>query len=127
MDPYLYPSVRVLDRCITVQLLENVIDLRMSSIPCGRETSGSNYHPLRELPKPVPGFLLIQRFLCPFFDEGGILDLLPPIGFLPNGVRESAHPHFENLAPVSYFDQVAKSRSDKGKPHRSWVFLAPII
>ena len=88
---------------------------------------GFSYHPLRELPEAVFSFLLIQCFLCPFLDKGVILDLLPPIGFLPNGVRESTHPHFYNLTPASHFGQVAKSQSDKGKPHRSWVFLVPTV
>jgi hypothetical protein len=55
------------------------------------------YHPLRELAYPVFVPLLIQRFLCPLLDQGGVLDLFPPIRFLPNRVRESAHPHFDDL------------------------------
>ena len=92
----------------------------MRSIPCGRETFGFNYHPRRKLSKSVLIFLLIQRFLCPFLDKGGIPDLFPPIGFLPNRIREGTHPHFDNLTPGSVF---RSGRGVSGQKRETAPFL----
>jgi len=75
---------------------------------------GCTHHPLHELAKAQIAFLLIERFLFPLFDQGGILDLFPPIWFLPDRVGKSAHPHFEDLTPAWSPGQIAKSEHDKG-------------
>jgi len=69
-----------------MQLLEHIVDLRNKSIPRQREIRGFIYHSLGKLPDAIFAFLLIQRFLRPLLDEGRILDLLPPIWFLPDSI-----------------------------------------
>jgi len=110
-----------------MQLLEHIVDLQTESTTRQRESLSCSYHSLRELPNPVSILLLVQRFLFPFLDEGGILDLLPPIWFLPNGIRESTHPHFGNLAPTSFSGQIGETWGGKEKPHCSWMLLALMI
>jgi len=94
---YLDSSVGIPNGRVAMQLLEHIADLQTRSFPYYHETAGDSYHPLCELPDPIFIFLLTQRFLCPLLDESWILDFFPPIGFLPNDIRESAHPHFDDL------------------------------
>ena len=72
-------------------------------------------------------FLLIQRFSYPLLDQGGILDLFPPIRFPPDRIRESAYPHYDDPVVEQPSSQITKSWSDERKPHCSWVFLALIF
>ena len=66
------------------------------------------HHPLGELANAIFTFLLSQRFLFPFVDQGRIFDLFPPIRFLPDRVRKSAHPHFEDLTPAWFSSRITK-------------------
>ena len=80
-----------------MQFLEHIADLRARLIPATQKTVGRHYHLLGELPESKLILLLIQDFLAPFLDEGGILDLFPPVWFLSNRIREGAHLHFNDL------------------------------
>ena len=94
---HFYPSIRVSDGRVPMQFLEHIADLRARLIPATQKTVGRHYHLLGELPESKLILLLIQDFLAPFLDEGGILDLFPPVWFLSNRIREGAHLHFNDL------------------------------
>ena len=77
------------------------------------EDDGITHHPLCELTNAIFTFLLSQRFLFPLFDQGRILDLFPPIWFLPDRARKSTHPHFDDLIPAWSPGQVTEARRQK--------------
>ena len=106
-----------------MQFLEHVVNLQARLISVPLNTVGRHNHPFRELPGSKFDLLLIRDFLAPLLDEGGILDLFPPIWFLSNRIREGAHLHFYNLI-IARLSCQTKIPSNKEDPHRSWVLLA---
>ena len=123
MGAHFYPCIGVSDGRVPVQFLEHIADLQARLIPATLKTVERHHHLLGELPESKLILLPIQDPLAPSLDEGGILNLFPPVWHLPNAIRESAHLHFDDLT-IAQLSCQPKSLSDKENPHCSWVLLA---
>ena len=88
-------------RTVSLKLFKYVIDLELL-IEDGNNSSQTRvtYHSWRQLPIPAPAFnlCLVQGLFSPSSNNCLVLNLLPPVGFFPDAIGESAHPHLNDLA-----------------------------
>ena len=113
MGAHFYPCIRVSDGRVPVQFLEHIADLQARLIPATLKTVERHHHLLGELPESKLILLPIQDPLAPSLDEGGILNLFPPVWHLPNAIRESAHLHFDDLTIAQLSCQTKKPQRQR--------------
>ena len=96
-ESYFCPSLRITQRCISMEFPEHIIDLDIGVRTGEGLECFESYHGGGQFPKD-PGFFRVNLFLSsqkifsPFLNNHLIFHLLPPVGLFPNMMRQRTHP-----------------------------------